>query len=106
MELYVPNDRPKKRWIKPLRYNARQRLCASVHQSNGRLTVENNIHCLRSAMGFADRCCSCDPNAACAQALLRTALIAPLRTGGHERLTKSVQTFANNPRQTLPIVLH
>jgi len=27
-EFYVPNDRPKKLWIKPLREDARQRLCA------------------------------------------------------------------------------
>lgn len=29
VEFYVPNDRPKKLWIKPLRDDARQRLCAA-----------------------------------------------------------------------------
>ena len=72
----------------------------------GHWTVENNIHWLRDAVGFEDRCSSHDPNAACALALLRTALLAPLRAAGHLSLTKAMEDFARTPRLALAVLLH
>lgn len=72
----------------------------------GHWTVENNIHWLRDAVGFEDRCRSRDPNAACALALLRTALLAPLRAAGHLSLTQSMENCAENPRLAVAILLH
>lgn len=72
----------------------------------GHWTVENNIHWLRDAVGYEDRCRSHDPNAACALALLRTALLAPLRAAGHLSLTQAMEDFARNPRCALAILLH
>lgn len=71
----------------------------------GHWTVENNIHWLRDAVGFEDRCRSRDPNAACALALLRTALIAPLRAAGHLSLTLSMEDLARNPGLAATILL-
>ena len=72
----------------------------------GHWTVENNIHWLRDAVGFEDRCRFRDPNAACVLALLRTALIAPLRAGGHHSLTRAMEHFARNPGLALALLLH
>ena len=72
----------------------------------GHWTVENNIHWLRDAVGFEDRCRSHDPNAACALALLRTALLAPLRAAGHLSLTQTMEDFAKNPRLALALLCH
>ena len=71
----------------------------------GHWTVENNIHWLRDAVGFEDRCRSRDPNAACVLALLRTALIAPLRAAGHLSLTHAMENFARNPSLAVTILL-
>lgn len=72
----------------------------------GHWTVENNIHWLRDAVGFEDRCRLRDPNAACALALLRTALLAPLRAAGHLSLTQAMEDCAKNPRLALAVLLH
>ena len=72
----------------------------------GHWTVENNIHWLRDAVGFEDRCRSRDPNATCALALLRTALLAPLRAAGHLSATKAMEDFARNPSLAVTILLH
>ena len=72
----------------------------------GHWAVENNIHWLRDAVGFEDRCRSRDPNAACALALLRTALLAPVRAAGHLSLTESMENCAENPRLAVAILLH
>jgi len=72
----------------------------------GHWSVENNIHWLRDAVGFEDRCRSKDANAACALALLRTALLAPVRAAGHHKLTEAMENFARNPRLALAILLH
>ena len=71
----------------------------------GHWTVENNIHWLRDAVGFEDRCRSRDPNAACVLALLRTALIAPLRAGNHLSLTRATEDFARNPSLAVTLLL-
>ena len=71
----------------------------------GHWTVENNIHWLRDAVGFEDRCRSRDPNAACVLALLRTALIAPLRAGNHLSLTRATEDFARNPSLAITLLL-
>jgi len=71
----------------------------------GHWTVENNIHWLRDAVGFEDRCRSRDPNAACVLALLRTALLAPIRAAGCLSLTQATENFAKNPRLALAILL-
>lgn len=71
----------------------------------GHWTVENNIHWLREAVGFEDRCRSRDPNAACALALLRTALIAPLRAAGHLSVTRCMEDLARNPGLAVTILL-
>lgn len=59
-------------------------------------TVENNIHWLRDGVWKEDTCRSRCPNAACALALLRTALLAPLRASGRTSLTSALETFAQN----------
>ena len=56
--------------------------------------VENNIHWLRDAVWREDTCRSRDPNSACVLALLRTALLAPVRASGRESLTEALETFA------------
>ena len=70
------------------------------------LDVENNIHWLRDAVGHEDRSRTHDPNAACVLALLRTALLAPVRAAGHLSLTQSMETFAKTPRRALAILLN
>ena len=71
----------------------------------GHWTVENNIHWLRDAVGFEDRCRSRDANTACALALLRTALIAPPRAGNQLSLTKATEDFARNPSLAVTLLL-
>ena len=72
----------------------------------GHWSVENNIHWLRDAVGREDRCRSHDPNAACVLALLRTALLAPLRSAGLLSLTNATENFAKNPLQALNLLLN
>ena len=67
---------------------------AAARSRSGRLvrahwTVENNIHWLRDGVWKEDTCRSRCPNAACALALLRTALLAPVRASGATSLTRS-----------------
>ena len=59
-------------------------------------TVENNIHWLRDGVWKEDTCRSRCPNAACALALLRTALLAPVRASGRTSLTAALESFAEN----------
>lgn len=70
----------------------------------GHWTVENNIHWLRDMVGGEDRCRSRDPNAACALALLRTALLAPVRPADHKSLTEATETFAHDPAAALRLL--
>ena len=58
--------------------------------------VENNIHWLRDGVWKEDTCRSRSPNAACALALLRTALLAPVRASGRTSLTSALESFAEN----------
>lgn len=62
----------------------------------GHWTVENNIHWLRDAVGREDTCRLRNRNAACALALLRTALLAPVRAAGHESLTQLQEICAKD----------
>lgn len=62
----------------------------------GHWTVENNIHWLRDAVGREDHCRQRHPGAACALALLRTALLAPVRAAGHASLTLFHESCAEN----------
>ena len=62
----------------------------------GHWSVENNIHWLRDAVGREDNCRLRHPGAACALALLRTALLAPVRAAGHESLTLFHESCAEN----------
>ena len=62
----------------------------------GHWTVENNIHWLRDAVGREDGCRLRDNNAASALALLRTALLAPVRAAGHESLTRLQESCAKD----------
>ena len=70
----------------------------------GHWTVENNIHWLRDAVGREDTCRLRNPNAACALALLRTALLAPVRAAGHQSLTQFQETCAKNQQNALQII--
>lgn len=61
----------------------------------GHWSVENNIHWLRDAVWNEDACRTHDPNTACALALLRTTLLAPLRSAGHRSPQQAVELFAH-----------
>ena len=73
---------------------------ATPHQMGrlirGHWTVENNIHWLRDAVGREDTCRLRNRNAACAPALLRTALLAPVRAAGHRSLTQFQEACAKD----------
>lgn len=73
---------------------------ATPHQMGrlirGHWTVENNIHWLRDAVGREDSCRLRNRNAACALALLRTVLLAPVRAAGHRSLTQFQETCAKD----------
>jgi predicted transposase YbfD/YdcC len=71
----------------------------------GHWAVENNIHWLRDAVWNEDACRTHDPNTACALALLRTALLAPLRRAGHHSPQQAIETFAHKPHLALHIIL-
>jgi predicted transposase YbfD/YdcC len=70
----------------------------------GHWTVENNVHWLRDAVGREDHCRCRDANQACALALLRTALLAPVRAAGHESLTVAIEDFAENRQAAVTLV--
>jgi predicted transposase YbfD/YdcC len=70
----------------------------------GHWTVENNIHWLRDAVGREDACRCRHHNQAAALALLRTALLAPVRAAGHHSLTAAVELFAQNKTAALRII--
>lgn len=72
----------------------------------GHWAVENNIHWLRDVVWNEDACRTHDPNTAFAFALLRTALLAPLRRAGHRSLQQAIETFAHKPHLALRIILH
>lgn len=80
-----------------------------AHQRIGRLvrlhwTVENNIHWVRDGVWKEDTCRSRCPNAACALALLRTALLAPIRASGRTSLTPALEDFAENKASAVTLI--
>ena len=66
--------------------------------------VENNIHWLRDGVWQEDTCRSRSPNAACALALLRTALLAPVRASGRPSLTTALESFAENKASAVLLI--
>lgn len=70
----------------------------------GHWTVENNVHWLRDAVGGEDRCRARNPNIACALALLRTALLAPVRVAGYQSLTEAVEHFAATKQDAVALL--
>ena len=66
--------------------------------------VENNIHWLRDAVWKEDTSRSRSPNAACALALLRTALLAPIRASGRTSLTTALESFAENKASAVDLI--
>jgi predicted transposase YbfD/YdcC len=72
----------------------------------GHWTVENNIHWLRDAVGREDTCRLRNPNAACALALLRTALLASVRAAGHQRLTLFQESCAEDRSIAVNLIAH
>lgn len=72
----------------------------------GHWTVENNIHWLRDAVGREDACRLRHPGAACALALLRTALLAPVRAAGHESLTQFHESCAENKAIAVDLIAY
>ncbi len=67
-------------------------------------TVENNIHWTGDGVWKEDTCRSRTPNIACALALLRTTLLAPIRAGGHTSLTPALETFAENKARAVDLI--
>jgi hypothetical protein len=66
--------------------------------------VENNIHWARDGVWKEDSCrCRC-PNVACALALLRTALLAPVRASGRPSLTTALESFAENKTSAVSLI--
>ena len=72
----------------------------------GHWAVENNIHWLRDAVGREDNCRQRDPGAACALALLRTALLAPVRAAGHESLTLFHESCADDRSKAVNLIAY
>jgi predicted transposase YbfD/YdcC len=72
----------------------------------GHWTVENNIHWLRDAVGREDQCRLRHANAACALALLRTALLAPVRAAGHHSLTQLHEACARDKREAVSLIAY
>lgn len=72
----------------------------------GHWTVENNIHWLRDAVGREDQSRQRHPGAACALALLRTALLAPVRAAGHESLTRFNESCAENRSNAVNLIAY
>ena len=66
--------------------------------------VENNIHWVRDGVWKEDSCRSRSPNAACALALLRTALLAPVRASGRPSLTTALESFAENKASAVSLI--
>ena len=64
--------------------------------------VENNIHWLRDGVWKEDT--SRSPNTACALALLRTALLAPIRASGRTSLTTALESFAENKARAVDLI--
>lgn len=67
-------------------------------------TVENNIHWLRDGVWKEDTSRSRTPNAACALALLRTALLAPIRASGRLSLILALEGFAENKASAVTLI--
>jgi hypothetical protein len=57
-------------------------------------------------VGREDACRCRHDNQAAALALLRTALLAPVRVAGHDSLTAAVELFAQNKAKALRIIKH
>jgi predicted transposase YbfD/YdcC len=72
----------------------------------GHWTVENNIHWLRDAVGRGDTCRQRNTNAACALALLRTALLAPVHAAGHGSLTLFHESCAKNRSKAVNLIAY
>lgn len=70
----------------------------------GHWSVENNIHWLRDAVCREDACRSRNQNAACALALLRTALLAPVRLSGRTKFTEALEEFAENKASAVALI--
>lgn len=66
--------------------------------------VENNIHWLRDGVWKEDTSRSRSPNAACALALLRTALLAPIRASGRRSLTPALESFAEDKASAVSLI--
>jgi predicted transposase YbfD/YdcC len=66
--------------------------------------IENTIHWPRDAVGREDACRCRNRNQACALALLRTALLALVRAGGHRSPTIATETFAVNKAAALALI--
>jgi predicted transposase YbfD/YdcC len=75
-----------------------------AHLVRGHWKVENNINWLRDAVQREDTCRCRDRNQACDLALLRTALLALVRAGGHRSLTRAAETFAANKAAALTLI--
>lgn len=72
----------------------------------GHWTVENQIHWLRDAVGREDTCRQRNSNAACVLALLRTALLAPVRAAGQESLTLFQESCAENRSKAVNLIAY
>ena len=67
---------------------------------------QNNIPWLRDAVGREDTCRQRNSNAACVLALLRTALLAPVRAAGHESLTLFQESCAANRSKAVHLIAY
>lgn len=77
-----------------------------AHLVRGHWTVENNIHWLRDAVSREDTCRQRHPGAACALALLRTALLAPVRAAGHQSLTRFHESCVENKAIAVELIAY
>ena len=72
----------------------------------GHWTVENQIHWLRDAVGREDTCRQRNSNAACVLALLRTALLAPVRAADHLSLTQFHESCAEDRSKAVNLIAY
>ena len=63
-------------------------------------------HWRRDVLGKEDKCRLRNANAACALALLRTALLALVCAAGHEHLKLAQESFTNKPIPAINLILN
>jgi predicted transposase YbfD/YdcC len=70
----------------------------------GHWSVENKNHWRRDAIWGEDHCLLRSPNAACALALIRNALLALIIPAGFQNLAAALESMHANPSQAISLI--